>query len=97
MGLWSVWVQRRMVSDPVAKRVGKVPHCCQGPGSGGHAMGAPWQSTMVLVRSDKAAVVDALTSGTAGDPVLMHLLRCPHFFLAHYDIRLLARHIAGIK
>ena len=55
--------------------------------------GAPWQSTTVLVCSDNAAVVAALTSGSARDPILMHLLR---FFLAHYDIRLLARHIAGV-
>jgi hypothetical protein len=93
MGLWSVWVQWRMVSDPVAKGVGRVPHSCQG-GHGHSAMGGPWQSTIVLVRSDNAA---ALTSGTARDPVLMHLWRCLQFFLAHYDIHLLARHIAGIN
>jgi hypothetical protein len=58
--------------------------------------GAPWQSTTVLVRSDNAAVVAALTSGSARDPILMHLLHSLHFFLAHYDIRLLARHIAGV-
>ena len=77
-----------------------MPHCCQGTGSGGRGhstMGAPWQSTTVLVRSDNAAVVATLTSGSARDLLLMHLLRCLHFFLAHYDIRLIARHIAGVN
>jgi hypothetical protein len=91
MGLWSVWVQWRMVSDPVAKGVGRVPHSCQG-GHGHSAMGGPWQSTIVLVRSDNAA---ALTSGTARDPVLMHLWRCLQFFLAHYDIHLHSFHSAA--
>ena len=59
--------------------------------------GAPWQSTTVLVRSDNAAVVATLTSGSARDLLLMHLLRCLHFFLPHYDIRLIARHIAGVN
>ena len=57
--------------------------------------GSRWSSYSVLVRSDNTAVVAAITSGAARDPLLMHLLRCLHFFLAHFDIRLQARHIAG--
>ena len=58
--------------------------------------GARWQSTAVLVRSDNAAVVAALTSGSARDALLMHLLRCLHFFVAHFDMTITARHIAGV-
>ena len=59
--------------------------------------GAQWQATTVLVRSDNAAVVAALSSGSAKDALLMHLLRCLHFYLAHYDICLAARHLAGVE
>ena len=99
-GTWGFGSQRQMVSDPAAKGVGRVPHCCKGTGSGGHGFSViapPRQSTTALVRSDNRAVVAALPSGTALDPVLMHILRCLHFFLAHHDIRLVARHIAGIN
>ena len=58
--------------------------------------GHDWQSCSVLVRSDNMAVVSALSSGSAKDPLLMHLLRCLHFFLAHFDISLTASHIAGV-
>ena len=58
--------------------------------------GAHWSSTSVLICSDNMAVVSAINLGSAKDPLLMHLLRCLHFFLAHCDIKLVARHIAGI-
>ena len=58
--------------------------------------GAAWQSSSVLVRSDNIAVVCAISSGAAKDPLLMHLLRCLHFFLARFDISLVAKHIAGV-
>ena len=35
-GTWGFGSQRQMVSDPAAKGVGRVPHCCKGTGSGGH-------------------------------------------------------------
>ena len=57
--------------------------------------GAQWSATTVLIRSDNAAVVAALTAGSAKDALLMHLLRCLHFFLAYFDIQLVARHLAG--
>ena len=42
------------------------------------------------------AVVHALTSGAAKDPLLMHLLRCLHFFTATYQISICARHVPGM-
>ena len=54
-----------------------------------------WQRTTLLVTSDNIAVVAALTSGAGKDTTLMHLLRCLHFFLAHFDIRLIGRYLAG--
>ena len=58
--------------------------------------GALWVSSSVLICSDNMAVVSAINSGSVKDHLLMHLSRCLHFFLAHFDIRLVARHIAGI-
>ena len=57
--------------------------------------GCRWPACTVLIRSDNMAVVSALASGSARDPLLMHLLRCLHFFTACFDIGLQARHIAG--
>lgn len=57
--------------------------------------GAEWQASTVLIRSDNDAVVSSLSSGSAKDATLMHLLRCLHFYLAQFDIRVVARHIAG--
>ena len=58
--------------------------------------GAAWQSSSVLVCSDNIAVVCAISSGAAKDPLLMHLLRCLHYFLAQFDVSLVAKHIAGV-
>ena len=52
--------------------------------------GAQWQATTVLVRSDNTAVLAALMSGSAKDPLLMHPLRCLH-------LHLVARHLAGVE
>ena len=48
--------------------------------------GQAWQSSTIKVRSDNMAVVCALSTGVARDPLLMHLLRCLHFFTAHFKI-----------
>ena len=58
--------------------------------------GQAWQSSTIKVRSDNMAVVCALSTGVARDPLLMHLLRCLHFFTAHFKISLQAVHIAGV-
>ena len=59
--------------------------------------GGQWKSSTVLARSDNMAVVCALSSGTARDPLLMHLLRCLHFFSAHFQISIVVRHVAGVE
>ena len=59
--------------------------------------GNQWCSSNVLVQSDNMAVVSAISSGSAKDTSLMHLLRCLHFFLAHFDITLTAKHLPGIQ
>ena len=58
--------------------------------------GRAWSSSTVLAFSDKMPIIGAISAGVARDPLLMHLLRCLHFFCAHYGIVLRARHIAGI-
>ena len=59
--------------------------------------GPSWRSTTVQVFSDNLAVVSALSSGSAHDPLMMHLLHCLHFFCAYFSIGLQARHIAGVR
>ena len=58
--------------------------------------GSQWSTHTVLVRSDNMAVVYALASGSARDTRLMHLLRCLHFFSAHHQICIRAKHLAGV-
>ena len=58
--------------------------------------GPGWRSSTVQAFSDNMAVVCALSLGLARDPFLMHLLRCLHFFTAHFRIAIRARHIAGV-
>ena len=59
--------------------------------------GPGWRSSTVQAFSDNMAVVCALSSGWARHPLLMHLLRCLHFFTAHFRIAIRARHIAGVR
>ena len=42
--------------------------------------GQPLQSSTVQLFSDNMSVVCALSAGTMKNPLLMHLLRCLHFF-----------------
>ena len=56
--------------------------------------GGQWKSSTVLARSDNMAVVCALSSGTAQNPLLMHLLRV---FSAHFQISIVVRHVAGVE
>jgi len=49
----------------------------------------------VLFQCDNSSVVAALQKGSAHNSMVMHLLRCLWFFVAHYDIVLLPEHIAG--
>ena len=58
--------------------------------------GQKWSKCTIMVRSDNMSVVHALSSGTAKDPQLMHLLHCLHFFSARYQTGIRATHVAGI-
>lgn len=58
--------------------------------------GPTWSCSTIMACSDNMAVVCALVAGTARDPLLMHLLRCMHFFGAHFRIKVQAQHIAGV-
>lgn len=58
--------------------------------------GPDWHTSTIQVFSDNMAVVCALSTGTARDPLLMHLLRCLHFFCARFSIAIRATHIAGV-
>ena len=50
----------------------------------------------VLFECDNSSVVAALSNGTSKDNAVMHLLRVLWFFIAHYDIELLPKHIPGV-
>ena len=57
--------------------------------------GRSWAGSQVLFRSDNQAVVSCLSSRTARDPHLSHLLRCLFFFAAQFRFEYHAKHIAG--
>ena len=57
--------------------------------------GSNWRGSRVLFRSDNQAVVDCLSSMSAREPHLAHLLRCLFFFEAQYKFKHQARHISG--
>ena len=41
------------------------------------------------------AVVEIWASQTSKLPLIMHLLRCVHFFVAYYDLTLFIQHVPG--
>ena len=51
---------------------------------------------LVLFECDNSSVVAVLLYGTAKHNAVMHLLRVLWFFIAHYDIELLPKHIPGV-
>ena len=53
--------------------------------------GRYWSGTRVTFRCDNMAVVSVLRT----DPMLMHLLRCLHFYAAYFDFQFTASHIQG--
>jgi len=61
------------------------------------AWGRDWQGRSIRCRCDNAAVVAVLRSGWCKNKYAMHLLRCLHFFLAAYQIRLTSEHIRGSR
>ena len=50
----------------------------------------------VLFEYDNSSVVAALSNRTAKNNAVMHLLCVLWFFIAHYDIELLPKHIPGV-
>ena len=89
-----------MVPGQVATVLDRPPHCSKRNGASGNSignLGGQWKSSTELAMSDNMAVVCALSSGTARDPLLMHLLRCLHFFSAHFQISIVVRRVAGVE
>ena len=58
--------------------------------------GPHWSGKHVRFHLDNMAVVSVLTSRTARDPLLLHLLRCFSFYSAHFCFHFSARHIVGV-
>ncbi len=57
--------------------------------------GQNWSGSCILFRSDNQAVVSCLSSRSARDPHLAHLLRCLFFLEARFRFEHKAKHIAG--
>jgi hypothetical protein len=57
--------------------------------------GSAWHGKCIKIRSDNQAVVQVLSSRSAKDPHLSHLLRSLFFFQAHFGFEISASHIAG--
>ena len=49
----------------------------------------------ILVKSDNLNVVTAINKGSCREAMVMHLLRCMWFFVAQFDIRVVAEHLPG--
>jgi len=58
--------------------------------------GAELATHSICVQCDNSSVVVAVKKGSPRDNVVMHLLRCLWFFVAHYDIKLIPQHIPGV-
>ena len=58
--------------------------------------GSRWAGKLVCFHSDNMAVVAAVNSRIARDPVLMHLLRCFSFYCAYFKFRFKAEHVPGV-
>ena len=57
--------------------------------------GPTWHGTVVRFKSDNQVVATALTSRSAHDPHLSHLLRCLFFLEAYFQFEHQAQHLAG--
>lgn len=58
--------------------------------------GQSWTNCSVMSRCDNMAVVEVLRTRTTKEKDVMHLLRCLHFFEAHFECRVQSVHIQGI-
>ena len=52
--------------------------------------------SQVLIECDNFSVVTAVNKHYAREQKVMHLLRCLWFFVAHFDIDVRCKHIAGV-
>ena len=59
--------------------------------------GEQWRNRAVRCLCDNAAVVAILKSGRCKDVKVMHLMRSLFFFLAHYNLQVVAQHIPGAE
>ena len=59
--------------------------------------GARWRGHHVLFHVDNMAVVTTVQSLNARDRLLCQLLRCLHFYSAHFDFSFTASHVPGIQ
>ena len=57
--------------------------------------GGSWSGSVIRFLSDNMAVVASLSSRSAREPILSHLLRCLFFFEAHFGFSHVAEHIPG--
>ena len=53
------------------------------------------KKTSILLQSDNLSLVTATNKGSCRGEVVMYLLRCTWFFVAHYDIKIVAKHLPG--
>ena len=54
--------------------------------------GPQFAKQSVYIQCDNSNVVAAIKKGSARNSMVMHLLRCLWFFVAHYDIHLIPEH-----
>ena len=73
----------------MAKEMMPVVNCCS-------VLGPLLTRNVVLCKCDNSSMVAALSNGIAKDNTVMHLLRVLWFFIAHYDIELLPKHIPDV-
>ena len=100
-GRWRLIVGLSSPHDGSVNNAISIDHCRMHYASVLHAAAMVRQlgpGTMLakIDRSNSMSVVHALASGAARDPLLMHLLRCLHFFTACHQIGFQSRHIAGV-
>ena len=98
MGLWCSDRLQRVLSSAMARLMGSNKYSVKEMVPVVIALaewGRSWTESTVAVRSDSMVVVHALTAGSAKDPILMHLLRCLHFYTATYQISVSASHVPG--
>ena len=57
--------------------------------------GPSWSGQRIKCKSDNSAVVTVVNTGSAQDPLLMHMLHCLFFYAAYYKFSVSASHLPG--